>query len=89
MKSSFFSLSKKSFLLVFAYAPAGLGHLRVTDALYRGLPPEVSPILLGSQDTTITAMHRMMSVHTITRAFFEWVEQGSAEEFTTPLYRWY
>jgi len=74
---------------VFAYAPAGLGHLRVTDALYRGLPPEASPILLGSQDTTITAMHRMMSVHTITRAFFEWVEQGSAEEFTTPLYRWY
>jgi len=89
MKSSLSLLSKKSLLLLFAYAPAGLGHLRVTSALYHGLPSEASPLLLGSQDTTITAMHRLMSVHTITREIFEWLEQGNAEEITTPLYRWY
>jgi len=89
MKSPLSLLSKKSLLLLFAYAPAGLGHLRVTDALYHGLPAEASPLLLGSQDKTITVMHRLMSVHTITRALFEWLEQGNAEEFTTPLYRWY
>jgi len=89
MKSSLSSLIRKSLLLIFAYAPAGLGHLRVTDALYRGLPSEASPFLLGSQDKTITVIHRIMSVHPITRAIFTWLEQGSAEKITTPLYRLY
>jgi len=87
--NSLTSLTRKELLLLFAYAPAGLGHLRVTDALYRGLPAEASPLLLGSQDQTITVIHRIMSVHPITRSIFKWLEQGNVEEITTPLYRWY
>jgi len=82
-------LKDKSLLLLFAYSPAGFGHLRVSDALYHGLPTGAYPHLLGSQDKTITYIHRLMSIHSITRALFEWFEQGWAEEFTTPLYRFY
>lgn len=82
-------LNNKSLLIVFAYAPAGLGHLRVTDALYHGLLKNVdSPILLGSQDTTITYLHRLMSLNPIIRPIAEWVEKGTAENATTALYRY-
>lgn len=81
-------LTSKSTVLLFAYAPAGLGHLRVTDALYYGLPTNAAPLLLGSQDKRITYIHRLMSVHDITRTIFEWLERGKAEDITTSLYRW-
>lgn len=82
-------LNNKSLLIVFAYAPAGLGHLRVTDALYHGLLKNVdSPILLGSQDTTITYLHRLMSLNPIIRPIAEWVEKGTAEDATTSIYRY-
>ena len=80
-------LTRKSTIILFAYAPAGLGHLRVTDALYYGLPPNATPLLLGSQDKRITYIHRLMSVHGITRAIFEWLERGKAEDITTQIYR--
>lgn len=85
--SSVSALHKKSMVIIFAFAPAGLGHLRVTDALYEGLPPEVSPLLLGSHDTFITFFHRVMSVHPVTRSIFEWVQRGRPENLFTYLYR--
>lgn len=82
-------LNNKSLLIIFAYAPAGLGHLRVTDALYHGLLKDVStPLLLGSQDTTITYLHRLMSLNPIIRPISEWVEKGTAEDATTSIYRY-
>ncbi len=82
-------LNNKSLLIIFAYAPAGLGHLRVTDALYHGLLKDVeTPLLLGSQDTTITYLHRLMSLNPIIRPISEWVEKGMAEDATTALYRY-
>lgn len=80
-------LSDKQLILLFAYAPAGLGHLRVTDALYHGLPKDVSPLLLGSQDKSITVIHRLMSIHPITRALTEWGQQGVVEDIFTYFYR--
>lgn len=82
-------LTQKDILILFAYAPAGLGHLRVTHALYNGLPKNAYPLLLGAQDKTITFIHRVMSVHILTRAIFGWFEQGNPEKFFTPIYRWY
>lgn len=79
-------LSKKSLVLIFSYAPAGLGHLRVTDALYGGLPPEVSPLLLGSQAKTIEAIHRILSIHTIFRKLFEWGQSGPFQDLFTTIY---
>ncbi|MBI5126911.1 hypothetical protein HZA76_00435 [Candidatus Roizmanbacteria bacterium] len=83
-------LKDKSLLIIFAYAPAGLGHLRVTDALYHGLPKEVgTPLLLGSQDTTITYLHRFMSINPIIRHLTVWLETGLAEDVTTVIYRYF
>ena len=82
-------ITDKETLLIFTYSPAGLGHLRVTEALFNGIPKNTYPILLGSQDKRITYIHRVMSVHDITRRLFEWLQIGRAEEITTPMYRFY
>ncbi len=79
----------KSLLICFAYAPAGLGHLRVTDALYHGLPEGANtPLLLGSQDTTITYLHRFMSLNPFIRYLTVWAEKGRVENITTFIYRY-
>lgn len=80
-------LSNKSVVVIFAYSPTGLGHLRVTDALYEGLPETVNPILLGSQDKAVGALHRFMSIHPITRAIFEWGQKGWMQYIVTFIYQ--
>lgn len=83
-------LENKSLLICFAYAPAGLGHLRVTDALYHGLPKGANtPLLLGSQDTTITYLHRLMNFNSVIRYLAIWAEKGPAENITTLMYRYF
>lgn len=82
-------LEDKSLLICFAYAPAGLGHLRVTDALYHGLPKGTNtPLLLGSQDTTITYLHRFMSINPFIRHLTVWAEKGRIENVTTFVYKY-
>ena len=82
------SLRNSSLMIVLAYSPAGLGHLRVTDALYRGMPSSVVPTLLGSQDKNITTLHRLTSLHPLLRSLFEWGQsQGTQQYFFTYLYR--
>src|SRR3989338_5919284 len=76
-------------VLVFTYALAGLGHLRVTDALYNGLPLGSRPLALGAQDTSLTAIHRITSIHPLARSAFEWMQNGIAEEMFTSVYRYY
>lgn len=88
MKSTSATLSQKNLVLIFTYAPAGLGHLRVTDALYTGLPQEVSPLLLGSQDTGIKGIHRVLSIHPVLRILFEWGQNGLQQYIFTDIYRW-
>lgn len=80
-------LAKRSLLIVFAYAPAGLGHLRVTDALYHGLPTGATPVLLGAQDKSVGTIHRIMSIHPFLRHLMEWAQRGLPEEIFTSLYR--
>lgn len=80
-------LAQKSLLIIFTYAPAGLGHLRVTDALYHGLPMQVNPILLRSQDSSIGYLHRLTSIHPTMRAIMEWLQLGKPEELFTRVYR--
>jgi hypothetical protein len=89
MTASFSALRNKSLVLIFAYAPAGLGHLRVTDALYHGLPKDITPILFGAQDESITLIHRLMSTHVITRKLMGWFQDGALEEIYTFFYRRY
>lgn len=61
------ALTNPSMLLIFTYAPAGFGHLRVTNALYHGLPSGANPVLLGAQDYSINYVHRIASNYRITR----------------------
>ncbi|MBI5619828.1 hypothetical protein HY950_02605 [Candidatus Gottesmanbacteria bacterium] len=81
------SLTDPRLLIVIAHAPAGLGHLRVADALYHGLPPGVTAVILGSQDKAMTWLHRFASVHTAARAIFEWLQYGWREDIFTGVYR--
>lgn len=80
-------LGQKSLVMILAYAPTGLGHLRVTDALYHGLPQGLTPLLLGSQDKSIGIFHRVMSVHPLGRALMEWIQAGWPEDLFTFYYR--
>ncbi|MEI6533256.1 MAG: hypothetical protein WCO06_05455 [Candidatus Roizmanbacteria bacterium] len=79
-------LSDPSLVIVFAYAPAGLGHLRVTNALYRGLPEETHPLLLGADDHTVEFIHRMMSNSRLTRSIMTWSQKGWAEKIVAFFY---
>lgn len=79
-------ITRATTVIVFAYAPAGLGHLRVTEALYSGLPANTSPILLGAHDKTIRFLHRITSIHPIARIIFEFI---GTLTLSTILYKFY
>lgn len=87
MRNYLDALRNKSLMLIFAYAPAGFGHLRVTNALYQGLPHDADPILLGAQDKSITLLHRIGSIYYFTRAIYEGMQSGFAEDIMTRAYR--
>lgn len=75
-------------LLIFTYAPAGLGHLRVTDALVDSRPKEFPYIMLGSHDRFITTVHRFFSTNLIGKWIFTAAQYGLMEEIATVIYRW-
>ena len=81
-------LTDRQLLLILTYAPAGLGHLRVTDALYTGLPETVNPVILGSQDTSIQFIHRLVSINPVGRSIFQWLETGPLSFPASKLYRY-
>jgi hypothetical protein len=82
-------LAQRQFQLIFTYAPAGLGHLRVTDALYHGLPEIVNPVVLGSRDKSIQTVHRITSLHPLARRVFEWLQSGPPSSWSSRVYRAY
>jgi hypothetical protein len=86
-ESTIDQLTHRQLLLVLTYAPAGLGHLRVTDALYHGLPETVNPVVLGSQDKSIQSIHRLTSVNPVGKAVFDWLQAGPFSSQSNRLYR--
>jgi hypothetical protein len=87
-KSTLAKLTGRQNMLILTYAPAGLGHLRITDALYDGLPKNVNPVILGSKDKSIQTLHRLTSIHPIGRAIFEWLQSGPLARQANRLYRY-
>lgn len=87
-KATLDKLTQRQLQLVLTYAPAGLGHLRITDALYHGLPEVVNPVVLGSQDKSIQTIHRITSIHPIARSIFEWLQSGPLSSPANRLYRY-
>lgn len=67
-------LTDPSVAVIFETSPLGLGHLRVTDALYHGLPKTASPILFGAQAPRSSALYRFASVHRSTRTVLEMLQ---------------
>ena len=82
------SLNKSEVLLIFTYAPAGLGHLRVTDALRDGLDEKINSVLLGAEDTSITYWHRLSSVSPIFKRILDWITTGKNGYWFYDLYIW-
>ena len=74
-------------LMIFTYAPAGLGHLRVTEALVETRPEKTAYILLGSVDRFMTWIHRFTSINPIGKFIFLQSQYGLAEDIFTTLYR--
>ncbi len=72
-------------VIILAQALTGLGHLRVSHALYHGLPREASVLLLSSQDESINYMHKITSINPFLRRVMEFVQNGWAED----VYVWF
>jgi hypothetical protein len=87
-KATLAQLNDRRNLLILTYAPAGLGHLRIMDSLYDGLPKTVNPVVLGSEDKSIQTIHRLTSIHPIGRAVFEWLQSGPLATTANRFYRW-
>jgi hypothetical protein len=87
-KSTLAQLTNRENMLILTYAPAGLGHLRITDALYDGLPKSVNPVVMGSQDKSIQTIHRITSINTVARGIFEWLQSGPLARQANRLYRY-
>lgn len=79
-------LKDDTLLIIFTCAPAGLGHLRVANALYRGLPKEADPVLLGSTDHAIRDFHRFISIHPLFKNLMEQFQNGWLEDLFTMIY---
>jgi hypothetical protein len=86
-KSTLDRLTETHLQVIITYAPAGLGHLRITDAIYHGLPPAVKPVVLGSQDESIKTMHRITSVNPVGHALFDWLQTGPFSRYANRAYR--
>ncbi len=74
-------------LIIFTYAPAGVGQLRVTDALYTSRPKDIDSLIFGSHDKRISRLHRMAGHNFLLRKFIDWLQQGFLQYFFTKFYR--
>lgn len=77
----------KDTLVVFTYALAGFGHLRVTDALYEGTPLGVDSEILESNDEKVKNFHRLTTGNYTIRQIFEWGQDGPLSHIFTDIYK--
>jgi len=84
---TFKNLIDKKTIIIMAYAKAGLGHLRVTDALYNALPQEAFAVLLRSTDSSTEHLHRITSTHKFTRNLLEKTQNGLLENVFAKIYK--
>lgn len=90
MKQADNIFSREDVLVVLATAPAGLGHIRVTEALRSGLLDTVEVETLGLKDPTVQLLHRISSRNQGLRKVMEFVQNNPiAEERFTKAHRAY
>ena len=73
-------LVSEKVLLVLTTSPAGLGHLRVMNALKRGLPFETNLEEVGIVDKEMQVVHRVTSVNPQLRSLMEFVQNNPMVE---------
>ncbi|MFA5776445.1 MAG: hypothetical protein WC988_02735 [Patescibacteria group bacterium] len=73
-------------LVVFTYAPAGLGHVRVANALMGGIPAGLDYAILAPSDRSTESMHRFSSLNVPARHVMEFFQRGFAEALFTKVY---
>lgn len=77
-------------MLLFTTSPAGLGHVRVTEALRSGLPENIRSEIIGIEDEGIHFIHRLTSRNRFFRNVFEFVQNNRGpEEVFTSIYKSY
>lgn len=76
-------------LIVFTYAPAGLGHIRVADALIESLPKKYDSLVFSPSDPSIESIHRFTSLNRSARRLMEWFQRGKPQTIFTRYYRKY
>lgn len=73
-------------LIVFTYAPAGLGHIRVANALIGGIPKDLPYVEFSPADNTTESMHRFSSLNVPARHVMEFFQRGAPESLFTKFY---
>lgn len=76
-------------LVVFTYAPEGLGYIRVADALISDIPDGVPYVEFAPIDNTTESMHRFSSLNVSARHVMEFFQRGAPEVLFTKLYTGY
>jgi len=64
-------------LIVFTYAPAGLGHIRVANALMSDVPAGLEYLIFAPSDKTTETTHRFTSLNVPARHVMEFFQQGA------------
>jgi len=76
-------------LVIFTYAPTGLGHIRVTDALRTSMPAQYTSTVFSPDSKFIETMHRITSINIVAREIAEWVQRGLPQAIFTKYFRRY
>ena len=76
-------------LVVFTYAPAGFGHIRVANALMSAVPAELTYTIFAPTDNSTESMHRFSSLNVPARHVMEFFQRGRAEVVFTRFYTRY
>jgi len=79
---------REDVVILFTTSLAGLGHVRVTEALRRGLPTDIRPELIGINDQKIQFFHRITTRNRVLRNVGDFIQNSPiAEGIFTYIYR--
>ncbi len=73
-------LRSKNIFILFATAPTGLGHIRVTEALKEELGSDIQTETIGIMNPTSQFLHRLMSKYFVTRILMEFFQSNPIGE---------
>lgn len=72
--------------MVITYAPIGLGHIRVANALISGIPEGLEYEVFAPSDNLTESMYRFSSLNVPARRVMEFFQRGLAESLYTKLF---